>query len=623
MVRCPAHEDSNPSLSINADDGGKVLLKCHAGCSAEEVVAAISLTMTDLFPKEKHHNRQEISIKIIDKPEIQTFATATDAQKALERKWGTPSAHWTYLDAKGEPCGIVLRWDNFAGKVVRPLMRDDSGCWCIVAMQSPRPLYNLPEVLQTEGTIAVVEGEKAAQAILGLGMVATTSAGGAEAAMKTDWGPMAGKEVFILPDNDLPGRKYAQMVAGILLELKPAPIVKVVELPGLPAKGDIVDWIEGRGEGVEPANLRRELLEYVEKTPFWKPKALQNDNCFRRGEPDLVNLGDIEPETVPWLWPSRIPLGRITVLSGRPGCGKSFLTADIAARISKGQLWPDGGFAPQGETLLISAEDDPADTIVPRLIGADADRRKVSLLRAEKIIKKDGSEGIVAFDLSNVELIRTALERMPDCRLIVIDPVGSYLGRGVDAHRDNEVRQVLAPLAMIAAEKKVAVLMVCHTRKAVANHADDAVLGSRGFTGLARCVLHLDHDHDNRERKLLLPGKSNLQKQSLGLAFRIIDNPPRLDWEPEPIDMHADDLIGGENNQPGPKPYFRKAAVDWLEGFLKVGAVLALVVKEQAKEAGFSWATIRRAQEELGIVPFKQDFHSNWFWELPSCSRGK
>jgi hypothetical protein len=291
----------------------------------------------------------------------------------------------------------------------------------------------------------------------------------------------------------------------------------------------------------------------------------------------------------------------------------------MAGRVSTGRDWPDGTTPPLGDVLFICAEDDPADTIAPRLIAAGADCRRAHLLRAAKVVRPDGEEAEVAFDLSNVDLIRDALDRLPGCRLVVIDPIGSYLGGGVDAHRDNEVRGVLAPLALLAAEKKVAVVMVAHARKAAADFADDTVLGSRAFTGLARSVLHLTTDPDDGERKLLLPGKCNLAAPAPGLAYRVAGEPPCLEWEPEPVEMHADDLMpkSGRGSARGPEPDKREVATEWLGELLAAGPMNVADIREQAEEAGLSWATVRRAQRALNIKPRKATFSGGWQWQLP------
>lgn len=526
---------------------------------------------------------------------------------------------WTYHDAVGAPVGLVVRWDGSAGKDIRPVARFADG-WRSKAMPEPRPLYCLPNLV-TARQVVVTEGEKCADAARSLGFVATTSAGGSQAANKTDWRPLAGKEVWILPDHDEPGRKYAETVAGILGKFTPAPVIRIIALPGLPERGDIVDWIDGHGDAAEPAGLRGEIETLARAVVLWRPASVGADVRIRR-EPDLVCMADVEPQAVPWLWPGRIPLGRITLLVGRPGAGKSFLTCDLAARISTNSHWPDPGFnkASLGDTLLICAEDDPADTIRPRLNAAGADCRRVHLLKAAKLIEADGKETSVAFDLSNVELIRDALDRLPGCKLVIVDPIGSYLGGRVDAHRDNEVRSVLAPLAALASERNVAVLLVCHTRKALASFADDTALGSRAFVGLARSVLHLTADDNDRDRKLLLPGKCNLSASPPGLAFRIVGEPARIEWEPEPLEgFHADDAMTPGEKEPsrGPAPTTRDAATDWLADLLKDGPVAVDEIKKQAKDAGLAWRTIRRANEVLGIVPRKRTFAGGWEWALP------
>jgi putative DNA primase/helicase len=432
-ARCPAHDDRHASLSVSTGDDGRVLLRCHAGCDTAAIVAALGLSLADLFPAKPATPRANRGGR--------AFPSANEAVAALERQLGPRSALWTYHDAQGETVGLVVRWDKPNGKEIRPVARHEDG-WHIAAMAEPRPLYHLPEV-RNAPCVIVTEGEKCADAARSLGFTATTSAGGSQAANKTDWRPLAGKEVWILPDNDEPGRKYAETVAEILAKLTPAPVVRIVSLPGLPEHGDIVDWIDAHGDAAEPDGMRAEieaLARAVQPYRVSPAGAAPRSRC----QPDLVCLADVQPQKVPWLWYGRIPLGRLSLLVGRPGCGKSLVTCDLAARISTHTHWPDPGFdrAPLGDTLLICAEDDPADTIRPRLDAAGANCRRVHLLKAAKIFSEDGNERSVAFDLSNVDLIRDALDRLPDCKLVVVDPIGSYLGGRVDAHRDNEVRSV-------------------------------------------------------------------------------------------------------------------------------------------------------------------------------------
>ncbi len=174
----------------------------------------------------------------------------------------------------------------------------------------------------------------------------------------------------------------------------------------------------------------------------WNDWIKKTAKAASKSTPILTCLADVEARAVSWLWHGRIPLARITLLVGRPGEGKSFLTTDIAARVSTGSMWPDGSLCPRGSVILISAEDDPADTIRPRLDAHSADVRRIHLLSAVQRVGDNGQyERMIT--LADVDAIETALIQLTDCRLIVVDPIGSFLGGKTDAHRDNEVREVL------------------------------------------------------------------------------------------------------------------------------------------------------------------------------------
>ncbi|MGE3316519.1 MAG: DUF3987 domain-containing protein [Planctomycetaceae bacterium] len=148
-------------------------------------------------------------------------------------------------------------------------------------MPNGRPLFHLPEISSSD-RVFVVEGEKAADAARSIELVATTSAGGAEAAHLSDWSTLWGKEVVILPDNDDAGRKYAHTVASILLKLDRSTVVRIVELPGLPKGGDIVEWIEAHGEATEPEEFQRQLDALINATkPFQREQRSGADLRYR------------------------------------------------------------------------------------------------------------------------------------------------------------------------------------------------------------------------------------------------------------------------------------------------------------------------------------------------------
>ncbi|MBN2290920.1 MAG: hypothetical protein JXM70_00760 [Pirellulales bacterium] len=271
-AKCPAHDDTSPSLSLAVGDDGRVLLHCFAGCTAEKIVASLNMTMQDLMPDEHGNGRKKSSGPIKPKAsparwkgqqKSKTFATAKDAIAELERHHNKRSAMWIYHNAEGEPVGVIVRWDRSDGKKdILPVSRNCSGKWNVGGMPKPRPLYGLPELLtaEKESTVFVVEGEQCVEAARSIGLVATTSPHGSKSAEKADWTPLADRRVVLMPDNDNDGREYVATVASILWTLKPYPTIKIVPLPDLPVKGDIADFIIARREsGCDDDEIRRDI----------------------------------------------------------------------------------------------------------------------------------------------------------------------------------------------------------------------------------------------------------------------------------------------------------------------------------------------------------------------------
>lgn len=253
-ARCPAHNGtSNNSLSVSSGDNERALVFCHSGCSAEAVVKALGLKMSDLQGEKRKR----------------VFASAGAAIAAYEKRLGKHAYRWDYYNAKGVHVGAVLRWDKPDGtKEIRPISRGAEG-WSLCGLPKPRPLYRLPQ-LGTGDRVYITEGEKAADAAHSIGLNSTTSMNGCKAPSKTDWKPLAGRDVVILPDNDDPGRKYAKTVAGILTKLSPPVSIRIVALPDLPPKGDVFEFIVlRRGQGVGDETIRAEIESCcVEATPI-------------------------------------------------------------------------------------------------------------------------------------------------------------------------------------------------------------------------------------------------------------------------------------------------------------------------------------------------------------------
>lgn len=337
----------------------------------------------------------------------------------------------------------------------------------------------------------------------------------------------------------------------------------------------------------------------------------------------LICLGSVDPKAVEWLWPGRIPRGCLTLLAGPPGCGKSFLTLDLASRVSTGRPWPDGEECRPGHVLLISAEDDLARTVVPRLIACGADRNNITALQATRGL--DGRER--GFTLADVEALDNAIGRLQGVELVIIDPIGSYLGGDADAHRDNEVRAILAPIAELANRHGAAVLMVAHTRKSSSHYADDSVLGSRGFTGLARSVIHVGREPDGEDpsRVFMAQGKINLAQPRPTLVYRIDGDPPRVEWEADSVTLTADQLVRGVGSYGDGerKDTALSQAKKFILEALANGPMKATELTERGKAEGHSETTVNRARRELGVIAKREGFQGVFIVELPGCELSK
>ena len=242
---------------------------------------------------------------------------------------------------------------------------------------------------------------------------------------------------------------------------------------------------------------------------------------------DIVCLDTVTAEKVNWLWSGYIPLGKLTLLDGDPGLGKSLFALDITARISTGQPMPDGSPALHGGVVLMSLEDGLADTIVPRLEVAGADKSKIVALQGVKDL-----EGKFRFPtVEDIEAIGNACKKV-DAKLVAIDPLMGYMGGCVNSWRDQDVRRALSPLAKMAEEIGVAVVIVRHLNKTSSSNSIYRGGGSIGIIGAARSALLIAKDPENENRRILAGIKSNLAPLPSSLSYMIenIDGIPKIVW---------------------------------------------------------------------------------------------
>jgi len=610
---CPAHDDHNPSLSVKRGDDGRVLVHCHAGCSTESVVDALSLTMADLAPPsdECHGRAVKRKPKPVPAKSGKVYPSIEAAAFSLAYAIGGELVgNWPYYDGSNREVMRVLRFDRPDGKKeYRPIHLADDG-WRVNDPPGKLLLYRLPELIGAR-TVYLCEGEKAADAARSLGLVATTTAHGAKSVDKSDLAPLRGKDVVILPDNDEPGRVYAQAIASVVSRMDGQTTAKIVTLPDLPDGGDIVEFIEDRtGEGKDIAAIKAEIEALAEQTELFGESSGMMLTC----------LADVESKPLDWLWPNRIVLGKLNTLAGDPGLGKSFITMDIAARVSTGKAWPDqpDAKAPLGDVLLLTAEDGLDDTIRPRLDAAGADVLRIHAITAVQ----DPGKPEMMFNLaSDIQRLATELKRRPNVRLIIIDPITAYLGK-TDSYKDSEVRGLLSPLSKLAERHNVAVLMVQHLNKSSGSNAQHRISGSVAFPAASRAVWQIFKDKDDSKRRLMLLTKMNIAAEPMGLAYSLIDSIPSgigtVRWEKDPVELTADDAVGSSGDG-SDAANDRDDATDWLNEVLDHGPVLATELQAWVKDQPFSWATVKRAKAKAGIQTKREGFGkgSKSYWRRP------
>lgn len=353
----------------------------------------------------------------------------------------------------------------------------------------------------------------------------------------------------------------------------------------------------------EIAKLEGEIKELVCEDESGPPAPLP--------VPHIVKLSDVEPEHVEWLWPSYIPIGKITLIDGDPGLGKSMMTLDIASKLSRGLPMPDGSPCTQGGVVLMTMEDGLADTIRPRLDAAGADASKIAALQG--VTSEEGKPRIPT--LSDIQAITQAVKTV-DARLVIIDPLMAYLPSNTNSFRDQDIRQALNPLSLMAEKLQVAVIVIRHLNKSGGSQSIYRGGGSIGIIGAARCGLLVAKDPEDENRRVLAGIKSNLGKLPESLSFQIegSDGAARIVWGG--VSNHsADGLLSI------PRSEEERSALDEAKEFLidllSKGEVEVKKIKADARNNGIAEKTLSRAKTALGIVAYKAGFSGGWFWSLP------
>ena len=540
MCSCPSpgHEDRKPSCSVQLEsgkwfchgcgEGGGVvkwlrLTRGLPGPEALETARRLGLAPEhgDVKQSSRVNGRRQ-SAPNGQRPYRQPCSVENAPPAALPSRC---AACYRYRTPDGTEYARVYRYPgNRPGRKADPYTLRNSGehagTWTHRGPQK-RWAYRI-EDLSPSVPVVIVEGEKCADALAGLTQEVGVLSwlGGSGAVLRTDWDALAGREVILWPDADDPGREAMARLAGKLDRIGAAEVRVIDPEEDRPAGWDVADAIAEEGWGweeVERYLLRAERVDEEE-----------NRRLRRVAGQVLVSAGEIEPGRIDWLWEPYLPTGAVTLMAGAPGCGKSFLSIALAAELSQGLTPFHRRRIGKVPTAILSLEDDPARTIVPRLKACGADlgeivifdqhHREADLL--ETLSMRDGTEG---------ELLRVLREgvKMHGLRMVIIDTLTAFTPARMDGHEAVAVRQMMKPLARFASECGVGVLVICHARKRSSHDsthgAQATVLGSVDYVAACRSALLVQKDPKAEEGTagVMTHAKCNFGPLGGSLSFSI------------------------------------------------------------------------------------------------------
>lgn len=347
----------------------------------------------------------------------------------------------------------------------------------------------------------------------------------------------------------------------------------------------------------------------IHKQKFWEDMRMDREKDYReiqqkvvkgtgRPKPELklICMDDVDAKKVDWLWYPYIPYGKLTIIQGDPGEGKTTMVLQLAALLSKGEKLPcDEKERTPVNVIYQTAEDGLADTVKPRLEAAGADCSRVLVI--------DECEAELSM---TDERIEQALKKT-GAKVLILDPIQAYLGANVDMHRANEIRPVMKRLGDMAEKYGCAILLIGHMNKASGSKSTYRGLGSIDFQATARSVLVVGRVKDDPTLRVMAHDKSSLAPEGTSVAFRL-DKENGFRWEGA-CDMTVAELLSGDG-----KGQKLKAAKAFLEEQLKEGHKAQKEIEEAAQEQGIKTKTLRNAKQEMNVG--SQKIGSQWYWYL-------
>lgn len=306
---------------------------------------------------------------------------------------------------------------------------------------------------------------------------------------------------------------------------------------------------------------------------------------------------NVAEKQVDWLWYPYIPYGKITLIEGDPGEGKSTFMINLAALLTKGETLPDGYETPYPITVVYQCnEDDIHDTIKPRLLSADADCKKIAyIIDEDKPLSLEDNR--IEYAIANT-----------GARLLILDPFQSFLSQNNDLQNAGRMRYVLTKLADIAAKYNCAVVLIGHMNKSKGGKNLYRGMGSIDIAAIARSVLMITRDSDDESTRYMLPIKSNLAPIGLPIEFHF-DLDTGFEWI-----GRCETKINTEATESN-VPNKTAIAIEMLHSFLRDGPKPCKQIFDHLDTLGISERTAYKVKKEMGIISYRTD--TTWYWELP------
>jgi len=507
-AKCPAHADDKNSLHVAEGDGGRVLLKCHAGCAVQDVVNKAGRSMADLFP-----------------PELRKATSGADGPtvggvgRKPGRSFGEPTACYDYTDEQGALLFQVQRDAEKNFRQRRPShLEPPADPWIYDVRDVRKVPYRLQQLVvavdlqaraKFDQPIFVVEGEKDVATLESFGLVATTNAGGAGKWTADHAKPFAGaKDVVVIPDADAPGLKHARAVAATLRPTGAR--VRILRLPDAREKADVTDWAAAGGT----SSALLELVRTRTLPPGWT---------------SVRGLIDTDMADVEWLMDGFVSAGSVTILSGDSAAWKSWVTWDIAVAMALGARWV-GRFPTRKSRVMILSADEPLRETRRKLawlVEWAAPNGTAAALATDICVH--GLETELTDEDTLTEVQEAVAEFVPD--IVFIDSMDATIA-GDENKKEFSRAARMVVRALRSARPDVAVFFVHHWNKPSKERPNTPASRIRGFSGLrALCSHHLTMERSaagavatftvdkNRHGKELPPFSLDVRiQESRGLA---------------------------------------------------------------------------------------------------------